>query len=172
MATCLAGDGFDHCWKDTAVRRKIIGDADLSNTVGWFTTHYPVHIKLAETWEPGHLLKQVKEQLRRVPNKGFGYSVLRYLRVEGQLASQPTPPVLFNYMGQFELALPTSDLFSLAQPLQGATVQSDRRTHDLEVNAVVRRGQLHLEVVFTGGLITPESVQGLIDGFRRPAWRR
>jgi amino acid adenylation domain-containing protein/non-ribosomal peptide synthase protein (TIGR01720 family) len=141
------------------------GDVDLSNTVGWFTTHFPLHVGLPETWDPATLLKQVKEQIRRVPNKGIGYSVLRYLRAEKQLASQGSPAVLFNYMGQFERALPVSDLFRLAQPLQGSYSPNNHRTHDVEVNVVVRRGQLHLDVDFNEVEFTPSTAEALVSAF-------
>ncbi len=52
------------------------GDLDLSRTVGWFTSLYPV--RLAASADPGASIKAVKEQLRQVPGKGLGYGVLRF----------------------------------------------------------------------------------------------
>ena len=144
---------------------EIVAGVDLSNTVGWFTTHYPLYVRVPGTWDPHSQLIQVKEQLRRVPNRGIGYGILRYLRAENTIASQPIPPVLFNYMGQFERALPASDLFSLAQPLQAGYSPENRRTHDLEVNAIVRQGQLHVSVVFDEGRFTLGSMESLVDVF-------
>jgi amino acid adenylation domain-containing protein/non-ribosomal peptide synthase protein (TIGR01720 family) len=144
---------------------EMIGSVDLSHTTGWFTTHYPLHIELTETWDPGNRLKQVKEQLRRVPNNGLGYGILRYLRAEKQLALQSTPPVLFNYMGQFERGLPASDFFVLAQPLQGSSSQQNGLTHVLEVNIFIRHGQLLLNIDFSSTKINPTTVKDLVDHF-------
>ena len=144
---------------------EIVTGVDLSNTVGWFTIHYPLYVPITESWDPRSQLIEVKERLRRVPNRGIGYGLLRYLRVERTIAAQPAPPVLFNYMGQFERALPASDLFSLAQPLQAGYSPENRRTHDLEVNAFVREGQLQLNVAFDGGRYALSSVQKVVDGF-------
>ena len=57
-------------------REALFDDIDLSRTVGWFTSLFPVRLKAAPT--PGEAIKAVKEQLRAVPDKGVGYGVLRY----------------------------------------------------------------------------------------------
>jgi amino acid adenylation domain-containing protein/non-ribosomal peptide synthase protein (TIGR01720 family) len=62
-------------------REELFSDVDLSRTVGWFTTIFPVFLDLSGTpfTSPGKALQAVKEQLRRIPNRGFNYGVLRYL---------------------------------------------------------------------------------------------
>jgi NRPS condensation-like uncharacterized protein len=55
---------------------------DTTHTVGWFTTHYPVLFDLNEVKEESDLIKSVKEQLRKIPDKGIGYGVLKYINKE------------------------------------------------------------------------------------------
>ncbi|MFI7406724.1 amino acid adenylation domain-containing protein [Streptomyces sp. NPDC049541] len=85
--------------------------ADLSRTVGWFTTMYPARVDvqgvdladvLAGGPAAGRAIKLVKEQLRGVPDKGLGYGLLRYLNPETaeQLAEYPAPQIGFNYLGR------------------------------------------------------------------------
>ncbi|WP_024802857.1 non-ribosomal peptide synthase/polyketide synthase [Nocardia sp. BMG51109] len=99
--------------------------ADLSNTVGWFTSMFPVRLRAAATeWDQlcaggpaaGVLVKSVKEQLRAVPGKGIGFGLLRYLNPETAVVLQgfSTGQIGFNYLGRFTSA----DL--LPQRLQGA----------------------------------------------------
>ena len=73
--------------KDVALRRRV-RRVDLSRTVGWFTSLYPVRLDpgaldledaLAGGASLGRALKTIKEQLRAVPGKGLGYGLLRYL---------------------------------------------------------------------------------------------
>lgn len=59
-------------------REEIVQDVDLSRTIGWFTTAFPVVFDL-DTDHEGDAIKQVKEQLRKIPNKGIGYGILKYL---------------------------------------------------------------------------------------------
>ncbi|MET7597397.1 amino acid adenylation domain-containing protein [Streptomyces sp. NPDC005481] len=85
--------------------------ADLSRTVGWFTTMYPARIDvrtvdfdeaLAGGPAAATAIKLVKEQLRRIPDKGLGYGLLRHLNPDGadQLAGLAVPQIGFNYLGR------------------------------------------------------------------------
>jgi non-ribosomal peptide synthase protein (TIGR01720 family) len=80
---------------------------DLSRTVGWFTTKYPVALALGGlSWAQvtageaglGAVLKDAKEQLRALPD-GVTYGVLRYLNSDVDLAGSD-PPIGFNYLGR------------------------------------------------------------------------
>ncbi|MEU0507577.1 amino acid adenylation domain-containing protein, partial [Nocardia sp. NPDC005998] len=87
--------------------------ADLTRTVGWFTTTYPVRLDLsgididdvfATGAAAGAVVKSVKEQLRQVPGRGIGYGLLRYLNADTApiLGGLPDPQVSFNYLGRFD----------------------------------------------------------------------
>ena len=85
---------------------------DLSRTVGWFTTVFPVRLDLqqidldeafAGQYATGRALKLVKEQLRAVPANGLDYGLLRYLSPGAlkQTFALPHPQIAFNYLGRF-----------------------------------------------------------------------
>ncbi|MGW6333102.1 amino acid adenylation domain-containing protein [Nocardia rhamnosiphila] len=91
----------------------VLPGADLTRTVGWFTTTYPVRLDLsgidigdafAAGAAAGAAVKSVKEQLRQVPRHGTGFGLLRYLDNETarELRALPTPQVSFNYLGRFD----------------------------------------------------------------------
>src|SRR5262249_54991766 len=92
-------------------REDIALDLDVSRTVGWFTTLYPVLLDLQGVAGPGVRLRAVKEQLRSVPQRGLGYGLLRYLGDDAGVAvalrELPSAQVCFNYFGQVEGGLPT-----------------------------------------------------------------
>ncbi|MGW0960487.1 amino acid adenylation domain-containing protein [Streptomyces gelaticus] len=81
-------------------------EPELSRTVGWFTTLFPVIVDPGETADftaPAYLaaaLKAVKEDLAAVPGNGVSYGALRYLSDTG--LTTPAPQVLFNYLGRFD----------------------------------------------------------------------
>jgi hypothetical protein len=87
-------------------RDALFEDVDLSRTVGWFTALFPVGLTLegGVGGPPGEALKAIKEQLRRVPAKGIGYGLLRYLSgdaaVGAPLREGAQPEVSFNYLGR------------------------------------------------------------------------
>ncbi|MFF2520962.1 amino acid adenylation domain-containing protein [Streptomyces liangshanensis] len=89
-------------------REVISAPVDVSGTVGWFTTQYPVRLDLGAAavragGRPGEALKNVKEQLRGVPAGGLGWGLLRYLHPTAgpALAALTVPDVRFNYLGRF-----------------------------------------------------------------------
>ncbi|SMC85680.1 non-ribosomal peptide synthetase [Lentzea albidocapillata] len=80
-------------------REELFDGVDLSRTVGWFTSMFPVALDVPEAgW--GETLKAVKEQLRAVPRRGIGYGALRYLTGDG--LPDVTPEVGFNHLGRFD----------------------------------------------------------------------
>ncbi|GAB6901774.1 non-ribosomal peptide synthetase [Kineosporia succinea] len=89
-------------------------DVDLSRTVGWFTSEYPLTLDpgpvdtrdvLAGGPAAGKVLKAVKEQLRSVPDGGLGFGLLRYLNpATGGLLSGVRPFIGFNYLGRMSLS--------------------------------------------------------------------
>ncbi|MCP4147041.1 MAG: non-ribosomal peptide synthetase, partial [bacterium] len=75
-------------------REPIIEDVDINRTVGWFTSQYPVLLDLYHV--PGdkpdnlsNTVKSVKETLRRIPNKGINYGVLKYLTTKARQTGSP-----------------------------------------------------------------------------------
>jgi non-ribosomal peptide synthase protein (TIGR01720 family) len=94
-------------------REELSEPVDVSRTVGWFTTQYPVRLDAGDAlgggfWQPardaaGEALKQVKELLRAVPSGGLGWGLLRHLNPDTapKLAALPVPDLRFNYLGRF-----------------------------------------------------------------------
>ncbi|WP_405163065.1 amino acid adenylation domain-containing protein [Nocardia sp. NBC_01499] len=91
---------------------QIVAGADLSRTVGWFTSVFPVRLEvgiadpdevLSGAAATGKMLKSIKEQLLAIPDKGIGYGMLRYLNpaTMGTLAACPAGQISFNYIGGF-----------------------------------------------------------------------
>jgi non-ribosomal peptide synthase protein (TIGR01720 family) len=91
-------------------REEVVGDADLSRTVGWFTSLTPVRLdpptgSLATDGGSAldALVGRTRERLRSLPDGGIGYGILRHLDPSSgeRLARLPRPHVLFNYLGRF-----------------------------------------------------------------------
>ena len=128
-------------------REGLFEDVDLSRTLGWFTSLYPVLLTLPQTNDPGQKLKSVKEQLRAVPNRGIGFGVLRHLsRDQGtrnQMANLPRPQIVFNYLGQFDRLLSKAACFQIAdRPIGPSFSPTTRRRHLIEVNARIEGDRL------------------------------
>ncbi|MRH87783.1 amino acid adenylation domain-containing protein [Nocardia sp. SYP-A9097] len=133
--------------------------ADLSATVGWFTTRCPVRIELTNVdlddalaggVGAGQAIKQVKEQLRAVPGNGIGYEMLRYFDSSGsaELANLPEPQISFNYLGRVR-ADERSGPWAPATEFTALTATSDQRmalSAVLDINAIAEVGRDGLEL--------------------------
>ncbi|MBB6174389.1 amino acid adenylation domain-containing protein/non-ribosomal peptide synthase protein (TIGR01720 family) [Nocardiopsis mwathae] len=146
---------------------------DLSRTVGWFTSEYPVRVPILPGpagGDVGRVLREAKEAKRAVPGNGIGYGVLRCLDPEAgpELAATPAPDVLLNYLGRFAplsgtgWRLPERDAFSVIEPDGKALEQV------LALNCFVHEeGAPRLAVEWTAatGVIGPEAVAALQDAW-------
>ena len=81
-------------------REEVIEGADVTRTVGWFTRVYPVVVDIEGVEGVGEELREVKEQMRRIPRKGIGYGMKRYLG--GGIEEEQAAEVSFNYLGQLD----------------------------------------------------------------------
>jgi amino acid adenylation domain-containing protein/non-ribosomal peptide synthase protein (TIGR01720 family) len=151
-------------------------EPELSRTVGWFTTLFPVIVDpgtAADFTAPEYLaaaLKAVKEDLARVPDNGVSYGALRYL-AQAEFDA-PAPQVLFNYLGRFEAG--ASGDWQLA----GATGQLGekrdprmRLPRALEFNAIAEPAttgayELVTTLSWPAGMFTDEDIATLGEYFR------
>ena len=150
-------------------REDIASDLDVSRTVGWFTTLFPVRLELTNDIETGAALKSVKEQLRRVPHRGLSYGLIRYSSADSTnaLCSRVRrPQVLFNYLGQFDQMTAGSRLFSFAvEPTGRWHAPNGRRTHPVEILAQVRDGKLRADWITCEQQIPGAKVRRLANDF-------
>ena len=147
-------------------REEVVADVDISRTVGWFTTIFPVLLDVSDADGVAEMLAAVKQQLRAVPNKGIGYGLLRYLSGDGeQFKSLPQAEVNFNYLGQFGLSLARENpdnRFSLAPEPTGATrTAGGRRMHLLEINGGVAEGQLTVSWNYSQNLHRRSTIEAM-----------
>ncbi|CAD5274525.1 MULTISPECIES: non-ribosomal peptide synthetase [Halomonadaceae] len=147
-------------------REDLFDGVDLSRSVGWFTSLYPVRLTPGNA-EPGTSLKAIKEQLRQVPDKGLGYGVLRYLKEAPALVGGAYPQVTFNYLGQLDRSLQSDGAWRLAKENAGQAraPQSKRRTW-IEVVAWVQDGQLRFDWNYSREIHSEAAIHALQVSFQ------
>ncbi|MFL6197929.1 MAG: amino acid adenylation domain-containing protein [Thermoanaerobaculia bacterium] len=145
-------------------REEVVPEVDLSRTVGWFTTMFPVRLPVQPGGSPAAQIKAVKEQLRRIPNRGFGYLPLCY-QGSRPLHGSPRPQLAFNYLGQLD-AMSDGSRFSLAPEPSGERVSPRaRRMVSLYVLSRVVGGRMSIAFGYSTHLHRPATIQRLADGF-------
>ncbi|HKV11992.1 MAG TPA: condensation domain-containing protein, partial [Thermoanaerobaculia bacterium] len=141
-------------------REPLFDDVDLSRTVGWFTTVYPVVLEAGDAG-PGEALVSTKERLRAVPGRGIGYGLLQ---AAGLLEVAPAAEILFNYLGQAGAA--EGSLFRASTDAVGPS-RSPRahRTHRLEIAGLVAEGRLRMTLIYGSRTYRRETAERLAAAY-------
>ncbi len=150
-------------------REALFDDVDLSRTVGWFTTIFPVALDVSGCTEPitsDAALRLVKQRLRAIPRHGIGYGLLRYISGGGTgelLQALPQPQVSFNYLGQFEYS---ADPAAGKTDLRGSAFsEHSRRRYLIDVNGGVFAGQLNLSWIYSEAIHRRTTIESLASTF-------
>ena len=137
---------------------------DLTRTLGWFTSIYPVVLDTSGASGAEERLRRVKEQLLAVPAHGVGYGVLRYLSPDAEvrraLEAQPEPGIIFNYLGQFDQGTAPELRVRFAAGPRGTDVAlQNLRPYPIAVAGSVVGGRLSLHWSYAEGTHRRETVE-------------
>lgn len=150
-------------------RENILREVDSTRTVGWFTSIFPVRFSCSDRdneWQPGELLKAVKETLRGVPRRGVGYGLLRYMSGDAPPAVGAQAPIIFNYFGQFDQVVAGSALFRFGQESSGPwRSPKQRRRYTIEINCAVVDGKFEARWTYPERMVGDKGIQALADEY-------
>lgn len=147
-------------------REDLADDLALERTVGWFTSVFPVVIEDITETDIKRDLIRVKENLHRIPNKGVGYNILRFLDGEEGTDYSPdrTARISFNYLGEVGGQAPADTCFFVDQ-MEKQEKEEVRNTStnvfgsELNVNCLIENGRFILMVSFNTALYSPEKAE-------------
>ncbi|SES42611.1 non-ribosomal peptide synthetase [Actinokineospora terrae] len=129
-------------------REEIFDDVDLSRTVGWFTTSYPVLLAVPEGDDWASLVKSVRRGLRAVPANGLSHGALAHLSPSGVLAERAHPQVVFNYHSHIDeiTRVDGRSLYHAFHDSAGAEQHSGEKALQLlEIVGAARNGRLSFD---------------------------
>ena len=150
-------------------REDVLPGVDLSRTVGWFTTTYPVALPVGP--DVAATLIGVKERLRATPENGLSFGLLARLgdgATQAAMAGLPRPQVSFNYLGQFDQSVAPEGRFGFASEASGEAMDPRSLVDSvLELNGLVAGGELSLSWRYAPEELDPAVVEGLAAAFGR-----
>jgi len=148
-------------------REELFERVDTSRTVGWFTSIFPVQLRLQESYHPGEALKSIKEQLRQIPKRGIGYGILRCLSPDAatraKLQALPEAEISFNYLGQLDQGRSPSS-WTLAHSGSDRSPLGSRR-YLLEIDGFILEGKLQFEWTYSEKVHQRATVERLAQEF-------
>jgi bacitracin synthase 3 len=149
-------------------REDIIDGVDITRTVGWFTSVYPYVLDVSASTKPIENLVHVKEDLRKIPNKGIGYGMLKHLTEEG-LTGELVPEIVFNYLGDFGTNVSNDEdsLFEYAGEYFGAqSHDSNGEDAMLEVSGMLVKDELTLSISYSKARFNDQTIEKLNSAFK------
>jgi amino acid adenylation domain-containing protein/non-ribosomal peptide synthase protein (TIGR01720 family) len=126
-------------------RESIYENTDITRTIGWFTSIYPVAVPVHNANDLKEIIIRVKEALREVPQNGIGYGAYRYI-LKDEKFNQGRPKICFNYLGVIN-ETKEDKLFSISSIKRGNEIGMDYVSdYYLEINCQGINNQLELIV--------------------------
>ncbi|SFB07860.1 non-ribosomal peptide synthetase [Clostridium frigidicarnis] len=143
-------------------RENISNGIDISRTVGWFTSMYPAYFKV-ESNDTERNIKSLKEQLRNIPNQGFNYGTLRFLKK--QIDELQNKLVRFNYLGDLDNIVDKEklDLSSIEFGLDSD--EENTLTALIDIVAMIVNKELKINANYSKNKFNKDTIQELIDTY-------
>jgi len=145
-------------------REEFFENADVSRTLGWFTSIFPVILKSESPEDIGSTLKSVKEELRQIPNNGIGYGLLKYLykdeSIKEKLNSAQQPEIIFNYLGQITGNVAADSDWKLSKgTIKLSQNKNGIRSHLIEINSIIIENKIRMDFVYSKNIHNRETIE-------------
>lgn len=149
---------------ETHGRGNAIVEQDLSRTMGWFTTMFPLHLLKLEQPLSVAGLQRLKGAIAAVPMAGQGFNLLKYSHPDKQIRaamqSLAQPQVSYNHLGTFNSLEADAELFAMNMDVP-ANERSSQQTwpHKLSVSTRLQDGRLVLDMLFDNKYLSADAIQ-------------
>ncbi|KAL2911137.1 hypothetical protein HK105_209407, partial [Polyrhizophydium stewartii] len=150
-------------------REPFAADLDVSSTVGWFTSVFPVAFSASTASDIGAVVRQVKHKIRSVPLKGLSYGMIKHLAPptadNAFVKAHGGHAVAFNYLGRFQ-SLEAADAYFVADNRMSGywSVRSDDRMfHAIELNCAHDGPRLVLSATVEDWIVSEPTMQAWLD---------
>lgn len=142
-------------------RSERFNNIDISRTIGWFTSIYPVLLDISDCNGIEDEIKSIKEILSDIPDYGIGFGILKYN--SNRLRNQNSSNILFNYLGQFDNDINT-ELFEKSNDSTGLSVSPEAiSNYDLVFNGIILEGQF--SVTLESHLYEKETLKDILNTY-------
>jgi iturin family lipopeptide synthetase B len=150
-------------------RENLFEEINISRTIGWFTSEYPVLLDVSFAGDPGRQIKEIKEMLRKIPGKGIGYGILKYLTPgdsEKEKAFELKPRLSFNYLGQLDADV-RQIRFEFAEESAGYLQnENEKRVYELEINGLISHNRLNVSIAYNQKQYKAKTIEALSTHFK------
>jgi phthiocerol/phenolphthiocerol synthesis type-I polyketide synthase E len=156
-------------------RKGILRELDASRTVGQFTSIFPLLLDLEKVSDPKQALRAAREQLRRVPNRGISYGLLRCMKDGAEavekLRAAPPAEVCFVYAGDSVESLAIGSFFKTSQRIINSLYQPvGNDPHLLRVIGSIVNGCLQVSWTYREDVYRSSTIERLACSYEQALW--
>ncbi|MDQ1350459.1 MAG: Non-ribosomal peptide synthetase [Acidobacteriota bacterium] len=151
-------------------REELFENVDISRTVGWFTSVYPVLLDISHADDPGRQIKEIKENLRKIPHKGIGYGILKYLTSagnKGNIQFKLRPSASFNYLGQFGTDVRNLSFEIANEPVGNTMSLAAQRNYEFDITGMVADKQLRMDITYNRNHYERGTIKKLMGNLKK-----
>nr|MBA3816541.1 AMP-binding protein [Parachlamydiaceae bacterium] len=142
-----------------------LNNVDVSRTIGWFTSIYPLLLTKQATVK--QTLQFVCHALRSVNTIDLNYGIGRYLQKQPEL-QKIRPEVLFNYFGRVgaDLLNNKKSLLTDCEQLNALTSHTlNKMPHSLEINAIATEEHVQVSFMYDAKSYSHDTMTKLLQKF-------
>jgi len=145
-------------------REELFENIDVSRTIGWFTSIFPIKLEAENPEDIGGSLKSVKEKMRQIPNNGIGFGLLKYLNndenINEKLHFDHQPEIIFNYLGQITGQVSAASDWKLGKgTIKLSQNKNGIRSHLIEINSLIIENKIRMEFVYSKNIHNKETIE-------------
>ncbi|MFZ1289535.1 MAG: amino acid adenylation domain-containing protein [Melioribacteraceae bacterium] len=145
-------------------RENLYVEVDLSRTVGWFTSMYPIVLDLKNSISSIESLITIKEQLRKIPQNGISYGIYKLFFNSSDLPHLSA--ISFNYLGKFNMGIEEQSSFKIVEQNKGLErAKENLRPFELDFVCSIVNDRLHLNIIFNKNLFEEVEIVQFMDTF-------
>ncbi len=148
-------------------REDIFDDVDISRTIGWFTSLFPIVFDLGESISPSESLKNIKQTLRSIPQNGLSYSILKYLNNNINNGDLPhLSEICFNYLGVFSNRKQLNNHIFVASENKGSERNDlNQRPFQIDISCSIVDGELKINWIYNSNKFSDNYMNELSNNF-------
>src|SRR5690625_3442380 len=152
-------------------RESVDTNIDISKTIGWFTSIFPVLLQTKKNGEDiSETINNVHNTLSKIPHRGLSYGMFRYqekdTKLKLNLLNLPKRHVKFNYLGQFDQVFNNS-LFKLDKFLINKEIgDNEKRSHLIDITALVTNDRFNIQWKFSSDIHSGENIKKVMQKYK------
>jgi len=149
-------------------RQEIIKNLDIHRTIGWFSCFYPILLFISNVKSLSRVIKEIKENLRSIPNQGIGYSILKYLtplESKNSVDFNLSPQFLFNYLGQFDGDLEEKSFKQSRESVGNVLSPNIQRDFEIDIASIIANKRMFISISYSKNQYRKESMERFLKQY-------